>query len=56
MLLIYATHLLEAVTDIKYIQDFLKHNNLKTTMRYTHVTKPKIDQIGSPLDKINCGK
>jgi hypothetical protein len=25
-------------------------------MRYTHVTKPKIDQIGSPLDKINCGK
>jgi site-specific recombinase XerD len=48
----YATHLLEAGTDIRYIQSFLGHNDLKTTMRYTHVTKPKMESIGSPLDKL----
>ena len=48
----YATHLLESGTDIRYIQAFLGHNSLKTTMRYTHVTKPKIGAIQSPLDRL----
>ena len=48
----YATHLLESGTDIRYIQAFLGHNSLKTTMRYTHVTKPKIGAIKSPLDRL----
>lgn len=48
----YATHLLEGGTDIRYIQSFLGHNSLKTTMLYTHVSKPKIESIGSPLDKL----
>lgn len=48
----YATHLLEGGTDIRYIQAFLGHNNIKTTMRYTHVTLPKLEAIQSPLDKL----
>ncbi|HZH66350.1 MAG TPA: site-specific integrase [Flavisolibacter sp.] len=48
----YATHLLEGGTDIRYIQCFLGHNNLKTTMRYTHVSRVKVETIGSPLDKL----
>ena len=49
----YATHLLEAGTDIRYIQAFLGHHNIKTTMRYTHVTMPKLENIKSPLDRLN---
>jgi integrase/recombinase XerD len=48
----YATHLLEGGTDIRYIQAFLGHNNIGTTMRYTHVSRPKIETIQSPLDKL----
>ena len=48
----YATHLLENGTDIKYIQDLLGHNDIKTTLRYTHVSIKDLGKIESPLDKI----
>ena len=48
----YATHLLEGGTDVRYIQSFLGHNSLNTTMRYTQVSKIKVETIGSPLDKL----
>ena len=48
----FATHLLENGTDIKFIQELLGHNDIKTTLRYTHVSKQTIKNIKSPLDTI----
>lgn len=48
----YATHLLENGTDITYIQKLLGHSDIKTTLRYTHVSNKNMATIESPLDKI----
>jgi integrase/recombinase XerD len=48
----YATHLLESGTDISYIQKLLGHNDIKTTLRYTQISKKDIGQIESPLDRV----
>jgi integrase/recombinase XerD len=48
----FATHLLEAGTDISFIQQLLGHNDIKTTLIYTQVSKKTIQNIQSPLDKL----
>jgi site-specific recombinase XerD len=48
----FATHLLEKGVDIRYIKDILGHFSIKTTERYTHVSKDKLVQITSPLDDL----
>ncbi len=46
----YATHLLENGVDIRVIQELLGHNSIKTTMIYTHIAKPSLLNVVSPLD------
>ncbi|MBW2039050.1 MAG: integron integrase [Deltaproteobacteria bacterium] len=48
----FATHLLEKGYDIRTIQELLGHQNLQTTMIYTHVAKKNILGVKSPLDAI----
>ena len=48
----FATHLLEKGTDVVFIQKLLGHNDLKTTLRYLHVTNKDIINILSPLEDI----
>jgi integrase/recombinase XerD len=48
----YATHLLEAGTDLRYIQELLGHKSSRTTEIYTHVTEKSIQKIRTPFDDL----
>ena len=49
----FATHLLEAGTDIRTIQVLLGHHSFSSTVRYVHVATASLPSITSPLDRLD---
>lgn len=48
----FATHLLDKGIDVVMIQKLLGHNDIKTTLRYLHVTNRDLQKVMSPLEDI----
>lgn len=52
----YATHLLDAGTDVRLIKELLGHSDIKTTLIYTHISDKTLSEIISPLDRLEMDK
>ena len=48
----FAIHLLDHSTNLRYIQELMKHKQLKTTTGYLRVSEKRVARTTSPLDRI----